>query len=66
MKDCWKNKPELRPSFSELLTSLSSQLLVVADYMDFSSTLEVVVEVINTSNDTEHSVKNIVSEVADM
>ena len=53
MKDCWKNKTELRPSFSELVTSLSSQLLALADYMDFTSTPEVVVEVVNTSNDDE-------------
>ena len=51
MKNCWKNKTELRPSFAELVTSLSSQLLVLADYMNLFSTLEVVVEVVNTSND---------------
>ena len=59
MKDCWKKKAELRPSFSELVASLSSQLLVLADYMDFSSTPEVVVEVVNTSNDDEVAERKI-------
>ena len=37
MADCWTSKPELRPPFAELVIRLSSQLLAIADYMDFSS-----------------------------
>ena len=36
MRDCWETQPELRPSFSELVTRLSSHLVVMADYLDFS------------------------------
>ena len=36
MSCCWADNPELRPSFSELVTEISSQLLLMADYMDFS------------------------------
>ncbi len=36
MSRCWAGNPELRPSFSELVTEISSQLLLMADYMDFS------------------------------
>ena len=35
MKDCWETQPELRPSFSELVTHLSSHLDAIADYLDF-------------------------------
>ena len=37
MVDCWTSKPELRPPFAELVIRLSSKLLAIADYMDFSS-----------------------------
>ena len=36
MSRCWAGNPESRPSFSELVTEISSQLLLMADYMDFS------------------------------
>ena len=36
MMQCWQIQPDDRPSFSQLLTFLSSQLVVVADYMDFN------------------------------
>ena len=36
MRDCWETRPELRPSFSELVTRLSSHLDAMADYLDFS------------------------------
>ena len=37
MRDCWETKPELRPSFSELITRLSSHLDGMAGYLDFST-----------------------------
>ena len=36
MRDCWETQPELRPSFSELVTRLSSHLDAMAGYLDFS------------------------------
>ncbi len=36
MSCCWVGKPESRPSFSALVTEISSQLLLMADYMDIS------------------------------
>ena len=39
--DCWAVMPELRPFFAELVIRLSSQLLAIADYMDFSSAPDV-------------------------
>ena len=35
MKSCWGVKPDDRPSFSQLLCSLSSLLESMADYLDF-------------------------------
>ena len=35
MRDCWETQPELRPSFSELVTRLSSHLDGMAGYLDF-------------------------------
>lgn len=37
MHQCWKFESELRPSFSNLVTSLSKFLEDIAGYMDFSS-----------------------------
>ena len=37
MRDCWETQPELRPSFSELVTHLSSHLDGMAGYLDFST-----------------------------
>lgn len=37
MKRCWDAKADVRPSFAELVTQLSSQLGVIADYLDFSA-----------------------------
>ena len=37
MRNCWETQTELRPSFSELVTRLSSHLGVMADYLDFST-----------------------------
>ena len=37
MLQCWKFEPELRPSFSELVLSLSKFLEEFAGYMDFGS-----------------------------
>ena len=34
MLQCWKENPEERPQFSELVTSISQQLEAVAGYMD--------------------------------
>ncbi len=39
---CWAGNPESRPSFSELVTEISSQLLLMADYMDFTITNQAV------------------------
>ena len=41
MCDCWAINPELRPPFAELVIRLSSQLITIADYMDFSSAPDV-------------------------
>ena len=38
MLDCWAIKPELRPPFADLVSRLSSQLIILSDYMDFSPT----------------------------
>ena len=37
MIDCLRKKSELRPSFAELVTVLSSKLAVIAEYIDLSS-----------------------------
>ena len=42
MSCCWAGNPDSRPSFSELVTEISSQMLLMADYMDFSITNKVV------------------------
>ena len=36
MMRCWETKPEHRPTFTELVITLSSQLVAMADYMQFS------------------------------
>lgn len=36
MRNCWEAQPEKRPSFSDLVQILSSKLVVIAEYMDFS------------------------------
>lgn len=33
MLQCWKTAPHLRPSFTELVESLSSQLASIAEYI---------------------------------
>ncbi len=35
MCDCWKELPDKRPSFQEVVSSLNSQLEGVAGYMEF-------------------------------
>lgn len=35
MKNCWELSPDARPSFALVVTSLSSLLELMADYMDF-------------------------------
>ena len=37
MMKCWNEDAELRPTFSELVAQLSTQLGVMADYLDFSA-----------------------------
>lgn len=36
MMRCWETKPEHRPTFTELVVTLSSQLVAMADYMQLS------------------------------
>ena len=36
MFNCWKEQPEKRPSFAELVVTLTSLLEDIAAYMDFS------------------------------
>jgi hypothetical protein len=36
MSDCWKEQPEKRPSFADLVLTLASLLEEIAAYMDFS------------------------------
>ena len=36
MTTCWKEQPEKRPSFAELVRTLTSLLEDIAAYMDFS------------------------------
>lgn len=36
---CWDSRPSHRPMFTELVKSLSSQLVAVADYMQFNNPL---------------------------
>ena len=37
MFNCWKEQPEKRPSFAELVLTLTSLLEEIAAYMDFSA-----------------------------
>ena len=36
MIHCWDRRVDLRPCFTELVAQISSQLLLMADYVDFS------------------------------
>ena len=36
MMTCWKENPDKRPTFGELVNTISSILKPLADYMDFS------------------------------
>ena len=36
MMTCWKENPDKRPTFDELVNTISSILKPLADYMDFS------------------------------
>ncbi len=37
MMKCWNARAELRPSFAEVASQLSTELGVMADYLDFSA-----------------------------
>ena len=37
MKSCWRESPRKRPSFAELVETLTAILKPLADYMDFST-----------------------------
>ena len=39
MKNCWKLSPSVRPRFSELVATLDSMLMSVADYIEINMTL---------------------------
>ena len=36
MMTCWEAQPEKRPLFTDLVQTLSSKLVVMAEYMDLS------------------------------
>ena len=38
MKECWKELPDKRPAFSELVTTISTSLEAIAGYLDFTAT----------------------------
>ena len=40
MKKCWRQSPEERPRFSELVATLDKTLQTVADYIELSMTLD--------------------------
>ena len=48
MMTCWKENPDKRPTFDELVNTISSILKPLADYMDFS-------DVYCKENNTEES-----------
>ena len=37
MKECWKELPDKRPTFSELVTTISTSLEAIAGYLDFTA-----------------------------
>ena len=37
MKSCWQEQPEERPTFSELVTVISTTLVGMVDYLDLNS-----------------------------
>lgn len=37
MLECWKSNAEERPNFAELVNRLTSDLVVMANYMDFNA-----------------------------
>ena len=49
IRDCWETQPELRPSFSELVTRLSSHLDGMADYLDFSTSANRAVDTVKST-----------------
>ena len=36
MKQCWKELPDKRPTFSELVTTISTSLEAIAGYLDLT------------------------------
>ena len=38
MKECWKELPDKRPNFSDLVTAFSTILESIAGYLDFTAT----------------------------
>ena len=40
MKSCWSYRPEDRPEFEELVSTLNKELTTLADYIDLSMITE--------------------------
>lgn len=37
MQDCWEARAEDRPTFEDIVERLTSQLVILSDYLDFSA-----------------------------
>ena len=68
MRDCWETQPELRPSFSELVTRLSSHLDAMAGYLDFSTSAGDFSVIANGAVDTFESaaIKSTIAEESEI